>query len=215
MIRIVLVDDHNIILEGISSILKEVPDFLIVGYCNNGDALINHLSQQENTDIILLDISMPKTDTLDVVKTVIKHYPKVGIIILTMHDDLYILRQFLNLGVRGYLLKNTTKTELVMAIRKAHQGGLYLSERISDALKSADQLHTAPPKHLVTVPRLTTREKEVLRLLADGLKTHDIATRLNVSDKAVEFHRSNLLTKFGVSNSISLLKIVNQHHLWD
>ncbi|GAB3996776.1 response regulator transcription factor [Spirosoma daeguense] len=206
MIRVLIADDHNVFVEGIESLISGSPEIEVTQRCYSVSSVIGQLAITP-IDVVLLDISFPQIDDgLGLCEYITRTYPQTSVIALTMHDDASLIKRMVKKGAKGYLLKNTTKMELLQAIRMVHQGKQYFNEAITSIL-----LHDGPRSKKPTAaagvrPSLTPRESEVLTLIAQGLTTQQMATQLFVSAKAVEFHRSSLLMKFSVPNTALLIK---------
>ena len=197
MIRVLIADDHNVFVEGIASLISGSPEIEVTQRCYTASAVAEQMARAE-VDVALLDISFPQIeDGLDLCDYITRTYPATNVIAS-------LIKRMVKKGAKGYLLKNTTKTELLQAIHTVYQGKHYFNETITSIL-----LHDGPraKKSIPGIkPNLTPRESEVLSLMAKGLTTQQMATQLFVSAKAVEFHRSSLLMKFGVPNTALLIK---------
>lgn len=210
-INLLIADDHQLLLDGISSLLANEPDIRIAATALNGEEVLA-LVEQHDYDVCLLDISMPGIDGIETARLVKQKKPGLRIIILTTYNDRQIVEELLEAGISGYLLKNSTKQELLEAIRKVHAGGLYFSDEVHRTLMqhyvklNRDKLQ---PKEVV----LTQRELEVLQLLAQEYTNDGIAARLNISYRTVETHRKNLLQKTRSHNLAGLLKYAYSHQL--
>ncbi len=205
MITVLIADDHNVFVEGIDSLLHDAPDIAVTGRCYSV-ASVKECLRQQPVDVVLLDISFPGIeDGLALCEHITQIYANTRVIALTMHDDASLVKRMVKKGARSYLLKNTTRTELLMAIQTVRAGQTYFNEAVTQVL-----LTDAPRSRLrsnTTVrPTLTPREAEVLYLISEGLTNQQIADKLFVGVKAIEFHRSSLLLKFGVSNTALLIK---------
>ncbi len=204
MIRVLIADDHNVFVEGIESLISGAPEIEVAQRSYSVAAVMEQLAYTP-IDVVLLDISFPHIDDgLGLCEYITRNYPALSVIALTMHDDASLIKRMVKKGAKGYLLKNTTKIELLQAIRTVYQGKHYFNETITSIL-----LHDGPKAKKSTAglkPNLTPRESEVLTLIAQGLTTQQMATNLFVSAKAVEFHRSSLLMKFSVPNTALLIK---------
>lgn len=215
MIRVLIADDHNVFVEGIESLISGAPDIKVTERCYTVQSVIERLNQTA-IDVVLLDISFPQIeDGLGLCEHITRSYPKTKVVALTMHDDASLIKRVVKKGARGYLLKNTTKIELLQAIQTVHHEKLYFNDTITHIL-----LNDGPKTRKSTAgagikPNLTPRESEVLTLIAQGLTTQQMATQLFVSAKAVEFHRSSLLMKFGVPNTALLIKTAMEMHYID
>ncbi|MDQ1089902.1 two-component system response regulator NreC [Siphonobacter sp. SORGH_AS 1065] len=203
MIRVLIADDHNVFVEGIDSLLSGAAHIEVVERCYSCSSVLESLTKGP-IDVILLDLSFPHIeDGLALCETITRQYPSCKIIALTMHDDASLIKRVVKKGAQGYLLKNTTKLELLEAIGKVHEGKNYFNEVITQIL-----LTKGPKAKKANGSRLnlTPRESEVLTLIAQGLTTQQMANQLFVSIKAIEFHRSSLLLKFDVPNTAVLIK---------
>ena len=206
MIRVLIADDHNVFVEGISSLISGSPDIQVTERCYTVQSVMDRLNQTV-VDVVLLDISFPQIeDGLTLCEYITRSYAKTKVVVLTMHDDASLIKRVVKKGAKGYLLKNTTKTELLQAIQTVHHEKQYFNETITHIL-----LNDVPKARKAVAgtglkPNLTPRESEVLLLMAQGLTTQQMASQLFVSAKAVEFHRSSLLMKFSVPNTALLIK---------
>ncbi|CCH02331.1 two component transcriptional regulator, LuxR family [Fibrella aestuarina BUZ 2] len=206
MIRVLIADDHNVFVEGIESLISGSSEIEVTQRCYDVSSVLESMAQHV-ADVILLDISFPHVnDGLGLCDHLTKVYPQTKVIALTMHDDASLIKRMVKKGAKGYLLKNTSKTELLQAIRMVHQGKQYFNEAITNILLTDVPKARRQTAETGMRPNLTPRESEVLILIAQGLTTQQMATQLFVGVKAVEFHRSSLLLKFGVPNTALLVK---------
>jgi DNA-binding NarL/FixJ family response regulator len=198
-IRIALADDHQMFTEGLSSILDNYEELRIIGIAQNGQLLLD-LLHEKKADVVLLDVSMPVMRGEQAAITIMERYPETRIIMLTMHHTDDIVVPLIESGVHGFLLKNSSKKELVEAIRTVFQGGTYFSQEIASRLASRFR------KNQARSIQLTKREQEVLQKVFEGLSTAEIAEKLFISPSTVETHRKNLLSKTGCKNSAQLIQ---------
>ena len=206
MIRLLIADDHNVFVEGIESLISGSSEIGVVQRCYSVASVIETLKQTP-IDVVLLDISFPLIDDgLSLCEQITRLYSPTKVIALTMHDDASLIKRMVKKGAQGYLLKNTTKLELLQAIQTVAGGKQYFNETITHVLLNDEPRFRKSIVGAGLKPNLTPRESEVLTLMSKGLTTHQMATQLFVSDKAVEFHRSSLLMKFGVPNTALLIK---------
>ncbi|MFQ5433383.1 MAG: response regulator [Anaerolineae bacterium] len=208
-IRLLIVDDHIIMREGLAQTLTYEPDFEVVGQASNGRDGIS-LVRQLKPDIILLDITMKDMTGLDVAQILQEEAHAAKIIFLTMHDDTQFFFEALRVGASGYVLKGSRTTVLLAAIRAVHQGGVYLSpmiatELVQDFLQQPDRSPDDNP--------LTDREKEVLTLIARGLTNQKIADYLSVSINTIKTHRLNIYQKLNLRDKDSLIHYALSHGL--
>lgn len=203
MITIAITDDHQMVIQGIQTMLHYEPDMVIRSKYNTVADTLEGLSQQQ-PDILLLDINLPDGNGIDLCKQLIGCYPKLKIIALSSFSEIAFVKRILGNGANGYLLKNTSKEELIEAFKTVLNGGQYLQSEIQKKLiqRSLGQKKTAS-----FIPKLTRREKEVLTAISEELTTQEIADQLFISIKTVETHRMNLISKLGARNSVGLIKI--------
>jgi len=202
-IKLLLVDDHPIVLDGIKSHLRAQPDFEVVGDAANGqDAL--RKAKLTLPDVILMDISMPHMNGLDAMAGLRKQVPNAKILVLTMHDSREYIAQVVRSGARGYLLKDSAPAELVGAIKAVHAGEVYFSPSVSKVLieEMADDRKPSGPEQ----QPLTDREREVLSLIAEGLLNKQIADRLGIGVRTIETHRERIMRKLDIHTVAGLTK---------
>jgi DNA-binding NarL/FixJ family response regulator len=206
MIRVILAEDHDIVREGLQSLFKDDEDIKIVGEAANGQILID-LLQTTPADIILMDINMPVMNGLEATKYVTRHYKKTKVVVLSMMDHPGYLKQMMEAGAEGYVLKSAGKEELIRAIKTVYSGRSFISPEISLKVAAADSKELESKKMV----KLTKRELQVLELLAEGLTNKEIAEKIYLSKRTVETHRKNLIDKTNSKNSSALIKyaIVN------
>lgn len=201
--RLLLIEDHTILREGLRALLSSEPDLEIIGEGENGrEALI--LAGEHKPDLILMDLSMPRKNGTEAITDIKKRYPEIKIITLTVHKTEEYIRASLRAGADGYVLKDDTQVELLVAIRSVLRGKTYLSPAISrnvitEYLDGADGAN-AP----ASWETLTQREREVIKLIAEGSKNKEIAKFLSLSEKTVEKHRSNLMKKLDLHSASQL-----------
>lgn len=203
-IRIVLADDHLIVRQGLHALLETELDFDVVGETGDGISAVE-LVKKLDPDIVVLDLMMPGLNGLDVARQLGKQSPRTKIIILSMHDDEGFVLEALSNGVSGYVLKDTGSAELIHAVRDVHSGHRYLSPSLSDrAIDIYEQMNRAATTDKYET--LTSREREVLHLSAEGLTSNRIAMRLGISVRTAETHRSNVMHKLGVHSQADLTR---------
>lgn len=215
-IRLLLVDDHPIVLDGIKSHLCAQPEFEVVGDASNGqDAL--RKAKLTLPDVILMDISMPHMNGLEAISHLRKQVPNAKVLILTMHESKEYIAQVVRSGARGYLLKDSAPAELVGAIKAVHHGEVYFSPSVSRVLVQEMTDGSRRAANGAEQQPLTDREREVLSLIAEGLLNKQIADRLGIGVRTIETHRERImrkldihsvagLTKFAIANGISSLE---------
>lgn len=205
-IRVVLADDHAIIREGLSIMLEGQADIQVVGVAANGREAVQ-LVEEHRPDVLLIDISMPELNGIEVIRRVKPQNPRLHIVVLSIHATKPYVNRALRAGANGYLIKETAGLEVVEAVRAVCRGERYLSERIADMLIASleNNNETSP------LDKLTRREREVLQLVAEGKTSHEIGETLGVSSKTVDSYRSRLMSKIGVGDVTGLVKFAIQH----
>ena len=201
MINVVILDDHLMILEGLQTMLDNQQSIHVTHTFNRGRDLMKFL-ETETPNIILLDINLPDSNGIDLCKTITNLYPQINIIGLSNFNDTSFIKNMIRNGAKGYLLKNTTKEELIKAIKAVNHGKTYLPTKLKDKLLS----ESFGVQSSTFIPKLTRRENEILTCIAEELTNSEIAEKLFISKKTVESHRKNLLQKFGVRNTAGLIK---------
>ena len=203
--KLLLVEDHIVVRQGIKALLSDEPDIQIVGEADNGrEALALVETLQPN--VVLMDISMPGMNGIEATRQVRQRYPEVKVVVLSMHANEEYVFQVLRAGASGYVLKQSDSSEVLTAIRAALAGGSFLSPPISQAVIN-DYVQRAESRGRGDdLDLLTSREREVLQLLAEGLSNREIAEQLSISIKTVETHRGNMMNKLGVSSKTELVK---------
>ena len=210
-IRILIADDHAIFRCGLRSFLEKQEDFEIVGESGDGFETIKFVTENE-VDILLLDISMPGPPAAKVAQEILKNKPHIAIVVLTMHEDEYYLQEFLKIGVHAFVLKKSTATELVTAIRAAFEGKHYVDPALSDYVVSSYVGRPATKKS-GGISLLSQREREVLRLLALGFTNEEVAKDLFISKRTVESHRANIMEKLGLKSRAELVRFAIENEL--
>jgi len=193
-VRIVIAEDHTILREGLRSLLSSDPSFEIVGEAEDGREAIKCI-EKFRPDLILTDLSMPRMNGMEAIKEIKRQSPKTKVLVLTVHKaEEYILATF-RAGANGYLLKDSTHAELVMAVKKVLSGKQYISPEISEKVIEGYLEGKKTLKSQTSWETLTQREREILKLIAEGYKNKEIAEDLCISVKTVEKHRANLMEK--------------------
>lgn len=198
-IRVALADNHMLVCQSLKSLLER-EGMQVVGEANDGQQAIG-LIEKSQPDIAVMDIGMPVLNGLDAAREVHRSSPKTRVILLTRHDEDQYVTEALRSGVRGYVLKSQAANDLVQAIQQVHRGQVYLSPGVSRAVVDAYLT-----KAQVPVEPLTTRERQVLQLVAEGKTTKDVATLLGISVKTAESHRTRLMQKLDIHETASLVR---------
>ena len=205
-IKVILVDDHHIVLDGLESLLQQEPEFQVLASLHSGEEVLEMLKSQQ-PHILLTDFSLPGISGIDFVRQVKRSYPQIKIIVLSMHDESHIIKSVLKEGVEGYLLKNIQHSELKSAIRHVSQGLPYVSPEVTRLLM--DEMNK--PKDEPEL--LTERELDVLRLIAKECSNKAIADKLFISERTVETHRKNIFRKTKTSSLVGLIKFAYEHKM--
>ena len=203
MIKVAITDDHPMVLRGIETMLKNSFDIVVTDTYNNCNQ--TYLGIKTNKpNILLLDINLPDCNGIEFCKILNKSFPEIKVIALTNFNETAFVKNIIRNGAKGYLLKNTDKQELESAIRKVYRGDQYLQKSIQKKLLDESFGITS---RKTFIPKLTRREKEVLKLIVEELTTQEIADKLFISVKTVETHRSHLIQKLDVRNTAGLVRI--------
>jgi two-component system, NarL family, response regulator NreC len=212
-IKIFLVEDHDIVRQGIKILLKNNEGIEIVGEARHGEEALRKLNHVK-PDIILMDLNMPVMNGIECTKRVRQYFPDIKVLVLSMHDHENYLIDMLEAGADGYILKNTCADELVFAIKKIINGGMYMSPEFTLAMLSKYKSAKAQlGKQSVIDVKLTDREMDVLQLVAEGLTNTEMAHRLFTSVRTIETRRKKLLDKTGTKNTATLIKFALQNGL--
>ena len=203
MIKVLIVEDHQILADGIKSLLVHQEGIQVIGDAPDGKLAIEFLEEHE-VDVALVDIEMPVLNGLDLTKKIKEVYSDTKVIILSMHKKAQYINAAIEFGADGYILKdNADKDEIVGAIKEVAKGGMHFGSEVVNIQFKSQREKLKWEKERVT---LTKREKEVLNLVADGLTTEEISKRLFIATSTVDTHRKHLIEKMGVANSIQLVR---------
>ncbi len=206
MINIFIIDDHPMVLEGIKALLMNDNNYQIIGTADTAFAALHFLKQHTDVDVVLLDINLPDINGIELCTELTKEFPALRILAMsTFKEQSYISRMMEN-GASGYVLKSVSADELKKAIEHIYKGNIYLTNDIA-------QLMVQGQRQKNKLPVLTSREKEVLACIAEGLTNNQIAEKLFISPLTVDSHRKNLLAKFNVKNTAMLIKVAIESHL--
>ena len=200
-IKVFIVDDHYMVIEGIRSLLQNETAIEWMGHATNAASCLAFIKQQ-TPDVLLMDINLPDTSGIDLCKEVKEKYPVIHILGLSTFNQQSFIEKMLANGASGYVIKNATQNELMEAIQTVVKGKQYLSFDAGLAMKKPDTENN--------IPIITRREKEILGLIAEGLTNNEIAQQLFISNTTVETHRKNILAKFKAKNIASLIKMAMQ-----
>jgi two-component system response regulator NreC len=206
-IRILLADDHAVVRQGFRMILAGQPDMEIVGEAGNGREAVE-LSEKLQPDIVVMDVAMPELNGIEATRRVSTSSPRARVLALSMHKDSVYVREILRAGARGYLLKDAADSDLIAAVRAVFRGEGYLSPAISEAVLSDYRKHVTDPLDL-----LTSREREVLQIIAEGKTNKEIAGVLNLSVYTVDAHRGRIMEKLNLHSTTELVRFAIRNGL--
>ena len=211
-IRVLLADDHPLVRSGLIRLLEPHKDITVVGEAEDGEEAIQK-AKQLKPDVVVIDLSMPKVSGVEAAKVLQKECPGARVLVLTMHENEEYVYQIFKSGAGGYILKNAGREEIAKAIRAVAKGERFFSPRVSEImvegyLRKAEDREKKPAP--VDVP-LTTREKEVLSLIAEGLNNQQIADKLFISPRTVDTHRTNIMQKLDIHDAVNLVRYAIEH----
>jgi DNA-binding NarL/FixJ family response regulator len=204
MIKVVLVDDHMVLREGLKTLITAQPDMVVVGEAGEGEAALGQL-ELWRPDVVIMDISMPGMNGIQATEQIKQAYPDVKVLVLSVHDDTSYLRQMLTVGASGYILKHTAADALIQAIRTVAAGGLYLEPSLAEHVVDRYVRRPTAVTELLGA-ELSEREREVVQRVVQGFSNKDIATQLNLSVKTVETYRARALEKLGLTSRAALVR---------
>ena len=208
-IRILLADDHAVVRRGFQMILAEQSDMEIVGEAGNGREALE-LAAKLRPDVVVMDVAMPELNGIEATRRMAENAPHARVLALSMHKDSVYVREILRAGARGYLLKDSVAADLVSAVRAVAAGEGYLSPAVSDAVLDDYRRHVTNPIDL-----LTSREREVLQMLAEGKTNKEIAAILNLSVYTVDAHRGRIMEKLNLHSITELVRFAVRNGLID
>jgi DNA-binding NarL/FixJ family response regulator len=202
-IKVILADDHAIVRDGLKAVIDKKGDgIVVIGEASNGNDVLK-MSKTNPADVYLLDISMPILNGIETTHRLVKKNPKSKVIMLSMHDDRTFVAKALQSGARGYILKESATDEIVFGINEVYRGRYYLTPKISSYLVE-DFLEREPGEHYLAA--LSSREKGILQLLAEGLNNKEIAEKLSLSLNTIHVHRNNIMKKLNIHRQADLIK---------
>lgn len=213
-IRILLADDHNVLRAGLRTLLNNEPDFEVVGEAEDGHQVLQSASTLR-PDLVLMDISMPGLGGIETTRYLKEVLPDTSVLVLTVHEDESLLREAIRAGASGYVVKRAAETELISAIQAISRGDMYIHPSMTRALVKDLAPATSPKATGPNQDTLTSREVEVLRLIARGHTNRQIAELLSISSRTVEGHRANLMHKLDLHSRVEVVEYAEQHGLLD
>jgi len=203
---IVVVDDHRVVRDGIRAILTRDPEFRVVGEADDGAGAL-HVCQETNPALVLMDISLPGVNGIEATVQLVKHFPNTKVVILSMYDDERSVMGAIRAGARGFVLKQASFGEVLNALRVVPRGGTYLSSTISGRLVERLQRGSLDAAEKGPLDSLSPRELQVLRLVAEGKSSKEVATILKLEHSTIRSYRKTMMKKLGVSNLAGLIQI--------
>jgi two-component system, NarL family, response regulator NreC len=206
-IRVLLADDHKILRKGVRMLIDSQPDMEVVGEARTGREAVEE-ARQLKPDIVVMDVSMPELNGIEGTRLICDEMKHTRVVALSMHRDSVYVREILRAGARGYLLKDSEDDDLVKAIRSVHRGEAFLSPAISDAVLTDYRKHVSNPVDL-----LTSREREILTMVADGKTNKEIAQTLGLSVYTVESHRGSVMEKLNLHNTGDIVRFALRNGL--
>jgi two-component system invasion response regulator UvrY len=206
MLRIMVADDHPVVRQGIMRIIEDTQDMKVTGEAGNGLEVLKQLKEKE-FDLILLDISMPGSDGLEIIRELKKSKPDIPVLILTIHPEKYYGLRMLQAGASGYLTKQNAPFELIEAIRKVSQGGMYISNSLAEMLVTSKRTGIGKASH----ETLSDREYQVMYMIATGKKVKTIADELSISVKTVHVHRRHIMEKMNMTSNADIIHYAIQN----
>jgi DNA-binding NarL/FixJ family response regulator len=210
--RILIADDHGVLRAGLRALLDAAPDLTVVGDAADGDEALR-LTNELQPDVVLMDISMPGRGGIEATARLRQLKSDIRVLILTFHEDETLLKEAIRAGASGYIVKRAVESELINAIRAVLRGDLYIHSGMTRALLADSG--SPEPRSQMSVERLTPREMEVLRLVAQGHTNRQIADLLTISVRTVETHRANLMGKLHLESRVELVRYAAEHGLFD
>lgn len=213
-IRVLVVDDHQLIIDGLKSLLQDEPDIVFTGGANSVQQAIDFVTNNQ-VQVVLADINMPEGSGIETTRKLKAMQPDIQVLALTMHEDINMIRKMVEAGASGYILKRTNMNEVLEAIRVVAKGGKYLGRDVQEILLNNMGQPEKPAEQTENPSRLTQRESEILNLITKELRNEEIAEKLFISERTVETHRRNIFTKTKTKSIVGLIKYAIANGLID
>jgi len=211
-ITIFLADDHPLLLDGLELVLSREPDLKVIGRAANGRELVNLVAKRQ-PDVVITDITMPELNGIEATRQIRELYPRVRVIVLSIHDTMHHVMWSLEAGADGYLLKGSAGQEVVQAVRVVYRGQRYLSHRVAAMMGENELTPRQAPIVMNPLQRLSQREREVLQLVAEGHTNAKIAVELNLSPKSIATYRRRVMDKLDLDDTTDLIKFALQNKI--
>ncbi len=212
MVRVLVVDDHAILRDGIRSLLESQDDIEVVGEASDGFEAIDR-TEKLQPDVVLMDISMPRMNGLEATRQIKERFPDIKVLILTQHDNREYILPALNAGASGYVLKRSGRREMLEALRQVHEYGSYITSHIAQEIIQVETDKSRNSED--SSQHLTERERQTLKLIAEGKSNKEIALLLGISPKTVSVHRTNIMTKLDLHNLVELIRFASESSIFD
>lgn len=213
-IRVLIADDHGVLRAGLYALLAGEPDLEVIAEADNGATAVR-LATDLKPDIILMDVSMPDMTGIEATRLINRVLPATKVLILTVHEDNILVREAIEAGASGYILKRAVKSELIGAIQAVRRGDLYVHPSMTRSLLLHPEPQPEPAHRSGLLDDLTPREKEVLQLIAQGYTNTQISDKLAISVRTVEYHRGNVMSKLALESRVDLVRFAAEHGLLD
>ena len=211
-VRVLVADDHEVVLEGVRALIERQPDLEVCGLASDGREAVE-LAQKTKPDVVVLDMSMPELDGLDVIRLLKKTLPDTEVVVFSAHSSEEMVEEVFDAGAKSYIEKSEASQDLVTAIRSLAEHKPFFSTQTSEILFAKFLLPRARQQQSRTELRLTAREREIVRLLAQSSSNKEVATALGISIRTVETHRATLMRKLGVRSVAGLVRYAIRHHI--
>ncbi|MCL4393705.1 MAG: response regulator transcription factor [Chloroflexi bacterium] len=212
MIRVLIAEDHHLVRQGIRALLEKSADIEVVGEAQDGQEAVEQ-ARRLKPDVVVMDLAMPRLNGTQATEQIRAERLPTQVVILSMYSDETLVRQALRSGAKGYLLKRSVAEELPLAVRAARRGETFLSSTISDSILGSVLGQPAGTESASPFDRLSARERQVLKLVAEGQTNHAIAAIMHISVKTVEKHRSSVMAKLDVHDTAGMVRLALKHRL--
>lgn len=201
-----LVDDHQLVIDGIIALVEGSGEWEVIGYANSGEEALQKIPILK-PDVILMDLEMPRMNGLQCTEKLLEQNPNAKVVILTFHQEKALVQKMVKMGVAGYIIKNAPRQEFLTGLQLVKQGTKFYSSQLTESMLEVTPLTVRKESNVKLLALLSQREREVLQLIAEGISTKEIAEKLHLSPGTVETHRKNLLKKFNARNSAELIRM--------
>lgn len=211
-LRIVVADDHALMRRGICDLLRAEPGWDVVAEASNGREAV-HAVEKTKPDVLVIDLAMPELNGLTATREILQSFPRVQVVLLTMHNTDQAIREVLESGARGYVLKSDAEQDLIAAVKAVSAGKPFFTPNVAEIVLKGYLRHKPDTEVNESLPELTTREREIVQLLAEGKGNKDVAMTLQVSVKTVEAHRTNINRKLSIRSTTDLVRYAVRNNI--